>query len=69
MDAQVPYSWPCISVDVEPARYEEPTVFFALLKMLLGTSLVAQWIRIRSANAGDMGSTPGPGRSHMQQSN
>ena len=34
----------------------------------LGASLVAQWLRT-PANAGDMGSSPGPGRSHMLRSN
>ena len=46
------------------------------------TSLVAQWLRIHllglpsgtvvknlPANAGDTGSSPGPGRPHMPQSN
>ena len=32
-------------------------------------SLVAQWLRIRLPMQGDMGSSPGPGRSHMPQSN
>ena len=29
------------------------------------TSLVVQWLRLRTSNAGDTGSIPGPGRSHM----
>ena len=29
------------------------------------TSLVAEWIKNPPANAGDMGSIPGPGRFHM----
>ena len=37
-------------------------------KLLVGTSLVAQWLR-PPANAGDTGSIPGPGRSHMPWSN
>ena len=33
-----------------------------------GSSLVAQWVRLRAPNAGDWGSTPGQGtRSHMLQ--
>ena len=48
----------------------------------LGTSLAVQWLRLHAsdfpggavvknppANAGDMGLSPGPGRSHMLQSN
>ena len=35
-------------------------------KLGKGTSLVAKNL---SANAGDMGSTPGSGRSHISQSN
>ena len=31
--------------------------------------LVAQWLRILILKAGDTGSSPGPGRSHMPQSN
>ena len=34
-----------------------------------GASLVAQWLRICLLNAGDTGSSPGLGRSHMLQSN
>ena len=50
--------------------------------MLIGTALVVQWLRIRlpgfpggavveslPANAGDTGSSPGLGRSHMPRSN
>ena len=37
-------------------------------KTLTRTSLVVQWLRIRLPDAGDMGSSPGPGRSHMPQS-
>ena len=33
-----------------------------------GTSLVVQWLRIHLPNAGDTGSIPGLGRSHMPQS-
>ena len=47
-------------------------VSFAVQKLLSlkmevpGTSLVAQWIRLRTPNAGGLGSTPGQGtRSHM----
>ena len=36
---------------------------------IAGTSLVAQWLRIPPANAGDTGSSPGLGRSHMPRSN
>ncbi|TEA32202.1 hypothetical protein DBR06_SOUSAS6610137, partial [Sousa chinensis] len=36
------------------------------LKHCLGTSLVAQWIRLRTPSAGGLGSIPGQGtRSHM----
>ena len=36
----------------------------------VGASLVAQWLKKNSAdNAGDTGSIPGPGRSHMPRSN
>ena len=38
------------------------------LKSYLGTSLVAQWLN-PPANAGDTGSIPGLGRSHMPRSN
>ena len=35
-------------------------------KLVLGTSLVVQWVRLRAPNAGDPGSIPGWGtRSHM----
>ena len=33
-----------------------------------GASLVAQWLRVPPANAGDTGSSTDPGRSHMLQS-
>ena len=34
--------------------------------MLIGTSLVAQWIRLHAPNAGGLGSIPGQGtRPHM----
>ena len=37
-------------------------------KRKLGTSLVAQWLRLRVPNAGGLGSIPGQGtRSHMPQ--
>ena len=36
---------------------------------LPGTSLVAQWLKTLPANGGDLGSNPGPGRSHIPQSN
>ena len=37
-----------------------------LFKMVLGTSLVAQWVGRRAPNAGGLGSIPGQGtRSHM----
>ena len=39
------------------------------LKIQKGASLVAQWLRICLANAGDTGSSPGLGRSHMPRSN
>ena len=39
------------------------------MKKNIGTSLVAQWLRIRLPVQGDMGSSPGPGRSHMLRSN
>ena len=32
-------------------------------------SLVAQWLKSPPTNAGDTGSSPGPGRSHMLRSN
>ena len=35
----------------------------------LRTSLVVQWLENLPADAGDTGSNPGPGRSHMLQSN
>ena len=36
------------------------------IKCLLGTSLVVQWVRLRTSNAGGPGSIPGQGtRSHM----
>ena len=38
-------------------------------KELAWTSLEVQWIKNLPANAGDMGSVPGPGRSHTLQSN
>ena len=39
------------------------------LENLTRTSLVAQLVKNPPANAGDTGSIPGPGRSHMPQSN
>ena len=39
-----------------------------LLKIILGTFLVVQWLRLLAPNAGGLGSTPGQGtRSHMLQ--
>ena len=39
-----------------------------IFKMIAGTSLVAQWLRLRIPNAGGLGSIPGQGtRSHMPQ--
>ena len=38
------------------------------LKKYMRTSLVAQWLRIHPASAGDTGSSLAPGRSHMPQS-
>ena len=38
------------------------------IKMESG-ALVAQWLKNLPASAGDMGSSPGPGRSHMPRSN
>ena len=38
-------------------------------KLKEGTSLVAQWLRIHLPMQADMGSSPGPGRSHMPWSN
>ena len=40
-----------------------------LRKTISGTSLVAQWLRVCLPIAGDTGSSPGPGGSHMLQSN
>ncbi|TEA37112.1 hypothetical protein DBR06_SOUSAS210283, partial [Sousa chinensis] len=38
------------------------------LKISFGTSLVVQWLRLRTPNAGDPGSIPGRGtRSRMPQ--
>ena len=63
------------------ATREVPTLTF-FKTFLGGTSLVVQWLRIRlpgfpggavvenlPANAGDTGSSPGLGRSHMPRSN
>ena len=37
-----------------------------MIEVSLGTSLVAQWLRLRAPNAGGLGSIPGQGtRSHM----
>ena len=45
-------------------------LMWTILKVFTGASLVAQWLRIcLPANAGDTGSSPGLGRSHMQRSN
>ncbi|TEA37609.1 hypothetical protein DBR06_SOUSAS5310036, partial [Sousa chinensis] len=39
-----------------------------LLKVVLGTSLVVQWLRLHTPNAGGLGSIPGQGtRSHTSQ--
>ena len=39
-----------------------------LLKVISGTSLVVQWLRLHAPNAGAQGSIPGQGtRSHMPQ--
>ena len=39
---------------------------FTIKKPHTGTSLVVQWIRLRTPNAGGLGSIPGQGtRSHM----
>ena len=39
-----------------------------VLKFTVGTSLVVQWLRLHTPNAGGPGSIPGQGtRSHMQQ--
>ena len=42
---------------------------FVQLKSNIRASLVVQWLGNLPANAGDMGSSPGLGRSHMLQSN
>ena len=44
-------------------------VYFCSMKQKARASLVAQWFKNLPANAGDMGSSPGLGRSHMPQSN
>ena len=40
-----------------------------LKNLNLGASLVVQWFKNLPANAGDTGSSPGLGRSHMPRSN
>ena len=40
-----------------------------MVKLQAGASLVAQWWRICLLSAGDTGSSPGLGRSHMPRSN
>ena len=47
------------SMDMSLSRLEE----------IAGASLVAQMVKNLPANAGDMGSISGPGRSHMQWNN
>ena len=39
------------------------------LKLIKGVSLVVQWLKNLPSNVGDIGLIPGPGRSHMPQSN
>ena len=58
-------------------RYADDTTLMAvsegerkslLMKVKEGTSLVVQWLRLCTPNAGGLGSIPGQGaRSHMQQ--
>ena len=43
----------------------ETSVIYASKNHKAGTSLVAQWIKNPPAKVRDMGSIPGPGRSHM----
>ena len=50
--------WPCVS---------QGKTFLKILKFR--ASLVAQWLKNLPANAGDTGSSPGLGRSHMPRSN
>ena len=66
----------------DPGLVLGPEISFALKVIGTGASLMVQWLRIRllgfpggavvknlPANAGDMGSSPGSGRSHMPRSN
>ena len=51
----------------EHKRWQPGDTGFLQTKIYWRTSLVVQWLRI-CLPIGDMGSTPGPGRSHMQLS-
>ena len=64
---QVVYIIKCMLPTVSPSAniYEQP--YFK--NVSLGVSLVVQWLKNLPCNAGDMGLIPGPGRSHMPQSN
>ena len=44
-------------------------IIISFQEFCFGASLVAQWLRLLPANAGDTGSSPGLGRSHMPRSN
>ena len=55
-----------MTVPVISKTQSSPTSETIKLKNCLGTSLVAQWIGLRTPNAGDPGSIPGQGtRSHV----
>ena len=54
---------------LDPKQYHSDISFNQILKMTLGGFPGGAVVKNPPANAGDTGSSPGPGRSHMPQSN
>ena len=53
---------------LDAAHRTQGNSFTSLLKDMIGTSLVVQWLRLCPLNAGGLGAIPGEGtRSHMLQ--
>ena len=49
------------ALPLEPMHASGPVMALTLNKALLGTSLVVQWVRLRTPNAGGLGLIPGWG--------
>ena len=64
---QVVYIIKCMLPTVNPSTNIDEQPYFK--NVSLGVSLLVWWLKNLPCNAGDMGSIPGLGRSHMPQSN